>query len=141
MAVVVHALQFVQPEPYQHAFELGEAQQVIGLLGGAVGGFLWAAIEQQEVLVFVEVEQGGREGTVAAVDMGVDQRSLVDQRAQQLAQLARVADQESFVRGISRVDIMHCSVVAVGHGIYGQGRAPARIGARLDGDIGSCTGL
>ena len=32
MAVVVHALQFVQPEPYQHAFELGEAQQVIGLL-------------------------------------------------------------------------------------------------------------
>ncbi|PAV93907.1 hypothetical protein WR25_03679 [Diploscapter pachys] len=73
--------------------------------------------------------------------MRIDKRSLVDQRSQQLPQLARITDQETFVSGISRVDIMHCSVVAVGHGIYGQGRAPPRVGARLDGDIGHCAGL
>lgn len=73
VAVVVHALQFVQAEAHQHPFELGEAQQVIGLLGGAVGSFLRAAIEQKVVLVFVEVEQRSGERTVAAVDVRVDQ--------------------------------------------------------------------
>ena len=73
MAVVVHALQFVQAETHQHPFELGEAQQVIGLLGGAVGGFLRAAIEQQVVLVLVEVEQRSGERTVTVVDVRVDQ--------------------------------------------------------------------
>ncbi|MNH44854.1 hypothetical protein D3C79_1071340 [compost metagenome] len=63
----------MQAETHHYPFQLGEAEQVIGLFGGAVGGFLRAAIEQQDVLVVVQFEQGGRERAIAPVDMGVDQ--------------------------------------------------------------------
>ena len=73
MPIVVHALQRVQAEPHEDTLELGEAQQMVGLFGGAVGSLLQAAIEQQVVFILFEFEQCGRERPVAAVDMGIDQ--------------------------------------------------------------------
>ncbi|KAG0762150.1 hypothetical protein G6F22_018717 [Rhizopus arrhizus] len=61
VAVVVHALQFMQAEPHQHPFKLGEAQQMVGLFGGAVGRLLRAAVKQKEVFVLVKIKQRRRE--------------------------------------------------------------------------------
>ncbi|MNV41790.1 hypothetical protein D3C71_1334390 [compost metagenome] len=119
MAFVAHALQAIQAEAHHHPVQLGEAQQVAGVFGGAVGGLGRAAVQQQPIVVFVQFQHRGGEGLIAAAQMGVDQRTLVDQRLQQLPDLAGVADQVPVIRAVvvRGMGSVVCVEAAFGHGI------------------------
>ncbi len=61
VAVVAGTFEVVHPEPHHDPVQLGEAEQVAGLFGSAVGGRRRAAIEQQPVLVLIQFQDRSRE--------------------------------------------------------------------------------